>query len=204
MNAATVSIVDDDPLVLASLERLVRRFGYHVSTYSTPRKCLDSYDSSSPGCVLLDLVMPELDGIGLLDALSNKAPAPVVVFLSGQADIRSSVTAMKHGAFDFLVKPVDARELERALQDAVKRDECSRRDRDAELIRLQRLNRLTHREREVLGHLLRGELNKQVAWNLGIAEKTVKIHRGRLMEKMGVHSVVELAGYADLLMRARS
>lgn len=198
---ATVSIVDDDALVLASLARLVRRFGYQVMTYATPRRCLESYDPFVPGCLLLDLVMPGLDGIALFDALCAGRAPPVVVFLSGQADIPSSVAAMKHGAFDFLVKPVDAKELEQALHDAVEHDESARRARDAEQIRLKRLDRLTHRERQVLGHLLRGQLNKQVAWDLGISEKTVKIHRARVMDKMDVHSVVELAGYADFLPR---
>jgi len=200
----TISIVDDDALVLASLAGLVKRFGYRVKAFRTPVACLADYDAATPGCHLLDLAMPELDGISLFVALSEMHPPPTVVFLSGQADIPRSVQAMKLGASDFLTKPVDANTLKVALAAAVERDARNRQECLARDEQHSHLARLTPREREVLVHILSGQLNKQIAWDLGISENTVKIHRSHIMEKMEARSVLDLAGYAASIADARS
>jgi FixJ family two-component response regulator len=193
----TVFLVDDDPGVLKALSRLLQARGYVVQPFTSPQGFLASHDTSIPGCVVLDVSMPELDGLGLQQALTNEGSRRPVIFLTGKANISISVRAMKAGAFDFLTKPVSDEELLAAIARAEKEDTRTRRAL-AELESINaRLAILTPREHEVMTHVIAGRLNKQIAGHLGTVEKTVKVHRGRLMEKLGVRSVADLVRLAE-------
>jgi FixJ family two-component response regulator len=192
---ATVFIVDDDVHVSRALERLLSLAGFVVETYPSARAFLDRDPHAGPACLLLDQQLPDQTGLELQHLLESDhaARALAIVFLTGHGDVAMSVKAMKAGAFDFLTKPVD----EAALIDAVQRalDRSSRslstaREREQFLARV---DRLTRRERQVCALVVRGLLNKEVAWEIGISEKTVKIHRARLVRKLGVSSVAELS-----------
>ncbi len=195
-NEQTVFIVDDDAAILKALSRLLGAAGFHVTTYGSPQSFLDSFDGAARGCVVLDITMPGLNGIQLQQALIAKNCGLPIIFLTGCGDIPTSVRAMKHGAVDFLTKPVDDEALIAAVRQAFEQ-EASRREIHAAVARLkQRVTSLTPREREVLGHVLAGRLNKQTADMLGTTEKTVKVHRARIMEKMNAQSVAELVRLA--------
>lgn len=194
----TVFIVDDEPAVLKSLSRLMRSARLAALTFSSPQEFLDRHDPQVPGCLILDVAMPGLDGLQLQQALIAKGSEIPIIFLTGRGDIPMSVRAMKRGAVDFLTKPVDDEDLLEAIRDAIEKDRVNRpaiAERNA--IR-QRLATLTPREREVLEHVLAGQLNKQIAGDLDIVEKTIKVHRGRVMEKMGVRSVAELVHLCEV------
>lgn len=192
----TVFVVDDDAAVLKSISRLLRSFGLRVVTFSSPREFLEHYDARVPGCLLLDVAMPGLDGLQLQSALTTKGCPLPVIFLTGQGNIPMSVRAMKRGAVDFLTKPVPDEDLLRAVQSAVAADR-QHREANAELNDIQaRLNSLTPREREVLEHVVSGQLNKQIATQLGTVEKTIKVHRARVMEKMKAPSLAALVRLA--------
>jgi FixJ family two-component response regulator len=193
----TVFVVDDDPAVLKGLERLLRSARLNVATFASPQEFLQRHDPRVPGCVLLDVAMPGLNGLELQKALAERGGATPIVFLSGQGDVPTSVRAMKHGALDFLTKPVDDEELLAAVQAALRNDQVARRARVEVDDILQRIATLTPREREVLGHVIAGHLNKQAAAEMGTVEKTIKVHRARMMEKMGVQSVAELVRLAE-------
>jgi FixJ family two-component response regulator len=185
-------IVDDDPAVLKSLSRLLRSAHLAVTTFSTPREFLENHDPNRPGCLVLDVAMPGLNGLELQQGLIANGQERPIVFLTGHGDIPMSVHAMKRGAVDFLTKPVNDDDLLKAIRVAIEKDRLQRRQR-AEVAEIQqRLATLTPREREVLEHVITGHLNKQIAAELGTVEKTIKVHRGRVMEKMKVHSVAEL------------
>ena len=150
-----------------------------------------------PGCVVLDLAMPGLNGLELQTALAASGCQRPIIFVSGHGDVPSSVRAMKAGAVDFLTKPVSEENLLAAIRRAIDRDRLMRQAR-AELQAIgERLNTLTPREREVLQHVVAGQLNKQIAADLGTVEKTVKVHRSRVMEKMGVRSLADLVRMAE-------
>ncbi len=188
----TVFIVDDDPAVLKSLSRLMRSAKLVALTFSSSQEFLDQYDPQMPGCLILDVSMPELGGLQLQQALIKKGSQIPIIFLTGHGDTPLSVRAKKRGAAEFLTKPVNDEDLLKAIRIAIETD-CVNRQARAELNDIrQRLATLTLREREVLEHVIAGQLNKQIADDLGIAEKTIKVHRGRVMEKMGVTSVAEL------------
>jgi len=188
----TVFVVDDDAAVRKSLSRLLRSVPFTVMTVGSPQEFLEQYDPSAPGCLILDVAMPGLNGLELQEALAAKGSPPPIIFLTGHGDIPMSVQAMKQGAFDFLTKPVNDEDLIQAVHSALKRDGIARQSRK-ELDDIQgRLETLTPREREVLTHVVTGQLNKQIAWDLGTVEKTIKVHRARVMEKMKVQSVAEL------------
>jgi len=189
---ACVSIIDDDGLVLRSLDRLLRSLGFAVDTFSSPRDFLDQPAGDTPGCIIMDLAMPGLSGLELQQALSRTGDPRPVVFISGSANVPSSVAAMKAGAIDFLTKPLDHDRLVGAVRTAVEKDRASRDLRVGHEALAERLASLTPREREVLEGVVAGKLNKQIAADLGTAEKTVKVHRARMMEKMHVESVAEL------------
>ena len=184
--------MDDDAAVLKSLASLLRSAGLAVATFSSPREFLDRYDPNAPGCLVLDVAMPGLNGLELQQALVAGGHELAIVFLTGHGDIPMSVKAMKRGAVDFLTKPVNDDDLLTAVRVAIEKDHLQRQAR-AEVAEIQqRLATLTPREREVLQHVISGQLNKQIAADLGTVEKTIKVHRARVMEKMKVRSVAEL------------
>ena len=194
MNAsdATVFVVDDDMAVRRSLARLLRSAGLNVETFPSAREFLDRLPSAPAGCIVLDVRMPGMTGPELFDQMAGKGLSLPVVFLTGHGDVPTSVRAMKKGAVDFLLKPVDDEVLLQAIRQAVARH-VSRQAREQERQSIEgRLRRLSAREREVMEYVVRGDLNKQIAADLGISEKTVKVHRGRVMAKMEAGSVAEL------------
>jgi FixJ family two-component response regulator len=194
MNAGdtTIFVVDDDAAVCRGLARLLHSSGLHVETFSNAREFLARPAFSGTGCVILDVCMPGITGPELHERMSGKGLSLPVIFLTGHGDVPTSVKAMKKGAMDFLLKPVDDEVLLEAVRQAVRRHAAGQaREQERERIDAC-LARLSLREREVMEHVIRGRLNKQIAADLGIAEKTVKVHRGRLMEKMEVGSVAEL------------
>ena len=196
-SGATVFVVDDDASVRRGLTRLLRAMGLDVEAFDSADSFLARAPLDGPGCVLLDVQMPGMDGLELQERMARAGILLPVVFLTGKGDIPMSVHAMKQGAVDFLVKPVDETALARALDQAIRRqaaEAASRRSRDSIT---ERLARLSAREREVLDRVLQGRLNKQIAFELGIAEKTVKAHRGRVMEKMEAATVAELVHMCD-------
>lgn len=188
----TAFLVDDDLGVLKALSRIVRTAGYESLSYSSPRDFLREHDPSIPGCAIVDLTMPDLDGLKLQQCLMESGDGRPVIFLSGRGDIPASVRAMKAGAIDFLVKPVNREQLLSAIAQAEARDTKARQERCERLSIEEKLAKLTPREREVLDHVVRGRLNKQIAADLGTVEKTIKVHRGRMMMKLQVRSVAEL------------
>jgi FixJ family two-component response regulator len=193
----TVFIVDDDPAVLKSLSRLLRAARLAVVTFPSPQDFLARHDPGLPGCLVLDVAMPGLNGLELQQALIAGGHELPIVFLTGHGDIPMSVQAMKRGAVDFLTKPVNDDDLLKAIHAAFEQDRLQRQVR-AEVAEIrQRLASLTPREREVLEHVIAGHLNKQTAADLGTAEKTIKVHRARVMEKMKVQSVAELVHLAE-------
>jgi FixJ family two-component response regulator len=192
----TVYIVDDDTGVLKALARLLRARGYDVRSYTSPQEFLAVHDAAVLGCAVLDVSMPGLDGLELQRALSAEGSHRPVIFITGKGDIPTSVRAMKAGAVDFLTKPVSDKELLEAIARAEKQDNESRKIR-IELASIQaKMSTLTPREREVLTHVVAGQLNKQIAGALGTVEKTIKVHRGRMMEKLGVRTVADLVRMA--------
>jgi len=193
----TVFVVDDDDAVRRSLTRLLRSAGWNAEVFASAGDLLERAPISGPGCVLLDVHMPGMSGIELQDRMAEAGITLPVVFLTGKGDIPMSVQAMKHGAVDFLVKPVEEDVLFQALDQAIRRqaaESATRHHRDSIMARLALLS---GREHEVLEQVLRGRLNKQIAYDLGIVEKTVKAHRGRIMEKMEAHTIAELVHLCD-------
>jgi FixJ family two-component response regulator len=193
----TVFLVDDDAAILKALSRLLTARGYETRTFTSPTAFLAMHDNSVPGCAVLDVSMPGLDGLELQKALSEGGAQRPVIFLTGEGDIPTSVRAMKAGAIDFLTKPVNDTDLLGSIARAVKADAESRLV-STELASISaRFASLTPREHEVMTHVIAGRLNKQIAGDLGTVEKTIKVHRGRLMEKIGVRSVAELVRLAE-------
>lgn len=197
---ARVFLVDDQAAVRKAMARLLASAGYEVEAYESARVFLDSGMADAAGCLVLDLAMPEMDGLALQQALTDSLLP--VIFLTGHGDIASGVQAMKAGAFDFLTKPVDGAMLLAAVHGALDQNRAARVDR-AECDELRvRLASLTPREREVLGLLVEGKLNKQIAAQLGIVEKTIKVHRARVLAKMKVRSSTALVRLVDRAQRA--
>lgn len=198
-----VFLVDDQPAILKALARLLASAGFDVVPYGSAQDFLGSGSAAAPGCLVLDLAMPEMDGMALQQALAAQDSLLPLIFLTGHGDIASGVRAMKHGAFDFLTKPVDGDKLVAAVQAALALN-AQRRAADAERGELRtRYDSLTPREREVMALLVEGLLNKQVAAELGTVEKTVKVHRARVMAKMQVRSLTALVRLADRLRGAQ-
>jgi FixJ family two-component response regulator len=202
MNAivATIHVIDDEAAVRKALTRLLESAGYVVRSYESAGEFLRETPRDEPGCVLLDLALPGgLDGLQAQLAFQHGHDPLPVVFLTGRGSVAASVRAMKAGAIDFLEKPVE----DALLLDAVRRalafdaDQRTRRSRDRLLS--TRFASLTPREREVFRHVVAGRLNKQIAYDIGTCERTVKAHRARVMEKLHVRSVAELVHVADEL-----
>ncbi|PYJ77013.1 MAG: DNA-binding response regulator [Verrucomicrobia bacterium] len=191
-DAPTVFIVDDEAPVRKALSRLLRAAGFVVAAFASPGEFLAQHDLHKPGCLVLDLMMPGINGMELQRALARKGSVLPIIFLTGHGDIPKSVQAMKSGALDFLTKPVNDENLLASIRAAIKRDSVARREQ-AELFEIRaRLASLTPREQEVLDHVVTGKLNKQIADDLGVVEKTIKVHRARVMTKMKIQSVAEL------------
>jgi FixJ family two-component response regulator len=187
-----VFIVDDDPAMLKSLSRLLKEEGWPVETYESAEAFLARRNPQAPGCLLLDVTLPGLDGLELQRRLAEAGQALPIVFLTGHGDIPMSVRAIKAGAADFLTKPVAAEALLASVRAAIASDAATRQGRADLALLEQRLATLTPREREVLVAVTKGRLNKQIAADLGIVEQTVKFHRARIMERMQAKTAAEL------------
>ncbi len=194
-----VHVVDDDDSVRTAVARLLRASGYEVRAHASAGDFLIHRQLDCPGCVILDIRMPGPSGLDLQEAFAKSGDSIPIVFLSGHGDIPTSVRAIKAGAVDFLTKPVEKKALLAAVESALVRDEKNRSDR-AKLTDLgARYKSLTPRESEVFARLAAGKLNKQIAVELGISERTVKAHRSTLMDKFNVQSVAELSRIAEQL-----
>lgn len=202
MNAipVVVYIVDDDPEVRRALSRLLRASGYNTRSFASASEFLVSGEARlSAGCIILDLAMPGLNGLELQQHLAESGCPRPIIFLTGKGDISKSVRAMKAGAVNFLTKPVDVRELLAAVKEALRMDEAERAAWSTRHSVSERWSTLTRRERQVFEHVVAGRLNKQIAAELGTVEKTIKVHRARVMRKMNAASLVELVQLASLL-----
>ena len=193
----TVFIVDDEPQVLRALSRLVTAIGYPSRAFSSAREFLTDHDPLAPGCAVVDVFMPDIDGLRLQAILSAGHIDRPIIFITGRGDITTSVRAMKAGAIDFLTKPVDDEDLIAAIERAREVQAKSQQAR-SEIGSIQaRLITLTPRERQVLPYVVAGSLNKQIAGEFGTSEKTIKVHRARMMRKLGIRTVQDLVRLAD-------
>ena len=197
-----ILVIEDKPPLLATLRRLVQSAGYHVRAFSTLediQMLLD--DTEDPSCAIVDLDLPGGGGLAVQAFLGHTHPGMPVIFISSHADVPSSVKVMKAGALDLLVTPFDEQKLLETIRSAVAEEHDFQEELHELLSIRQRIDTLTRRETEVLECLLRGLLNKQTAAELGTCEKTIKVHRGRIMRKMRVQSIAELV---QLVMRVRT
>jgi len=195
----TVYLLDDEPKMVKALTRLLTAEDFTVHGFTSVETFLDAGRTDEPSCLVLDVAMPELSGLDLQQRLAQDGILLPIVFLTGRGDIPMSVKAIKAGAVDFLTKPVQDDDLLRAVNAALERA-AEQREAITEMASLrQRLANLTPREREVMEHVVAGRLNKQIAAELGIGEHTIKVHRSRVMKKMGVQSVAELVRAAARL-----
>jgi FixJ family two-component response regulator len=199
VNGGTVFLLDDEPGMLKALTRLLATEGITVRAFTSAKAFLESYHPETLSCLVLDVAMPELNGLELQQRLTRAGILLPIVFLTGRGDIPMSVQAIQAGAVDFLTKPVKDADLLRAVRVALQRAAEQRESIAAAALLRQRYSALTPREREVMAHVVAGELNKQVADALGIGEHTVKVHRARVMEKMGVESLADLVRAAERL-----
>ncbi len=197
-DAATVFVVDDDASVRTALARLMRSAALHAETFASAKEFLEREHPDGPGCMVLDLSMPGSTGLDLQQDMAAADIDLPIVFLTGHGNVPASVKALKSGAVDFLEKPVDDDRLLLAIKDAVEQSVRTRRDH-ARLSEIRgRVARLTHRELQVFRLVVQGKRNKQVAAELGMSEKTVKVHRARVMQKMVADSLAELVLQAKL------
>ncbi len=195
----TVYLLDDEPEMVKALARLLRAKRFDVRGFVSVGAFLKAYDPQESACLVLDVAMPELDGLELQRRLGQQEIPLPIIFLTGHGDIPMSVRAIKAGATDFLTKPVDAAALVAAVRVALRTAE-NRRQTFAEIQVLKtRLATLTPREREVMEHVVVGQLNKQIAADLGTGEQNIKLHRAHIMEKMGVESLADLVRAAERL-----
>jgi FixJ family two-component response regulator len=194
--APTVYVIDDDASFLRSIGRWLRGHGYIVACYGSAADFFARRPKQATGCVVVDLQMPSMDGISFQKVLGHSDHPLPVVFLTGHGDIQTSVAAMKGGAEDFLVKTASKEALLDAIERALARDASEREVRLRQRAMSMRFAKLTPREQDVLSHVLKGRMNKQIAFDLGIDERSVKRHRTNMMRKIGVKSVAELAQLA--------
>ena len=192
----TVFVVDDEAPVRRALWRMLRANRFAVATFASSKEFLGQYDPDASGCLVLDIMMPG-NGLELQRVLQKKGCTLPIIFLTGYGDVSKSVQALKGGAIDFLTKPVNDQSLLRAVRAAIGKNRVTRQEQTQVSEICSRLAALTPRERQVLEHIVSGELNKQIAGHLGITQRTVKAHRARLMEKMKVDSVAKLVCLAN-------
>ncbi len=196
---ATVFVVDDDPAIRKSLERLGESVGMAVKTYASATEFLAEYDAAHPGCLVVDLRLPGMSGLELQDRLSQQPLTPPIIFLTGYGDIAAAVTAVQKGALDFMEKPIRSQALLDCINRALARDVENRRVHAERAALAARFAHLTPREREVLERLVAGETAYQTARDLGVSAKTVYIHRSHIMEKLGVGSIADMTRLAMTL-----
>ena len=196
---ATVYVLDDEPEMLKALTRLLRAKRFEVRAFTSASAFLKAYRPEDAACLVLDVAMPELDGLELQRRLTHHGILIPIVFLTGHGDIPMSVRAIKAGATDFLTKPVDADALVRAVRAALALADKRRRETLETQALTAKLATLTPREREVMEHVVSGQLNKQIAADLGTGEQNIKLHRAHIMEKMGVESLADLVRAAERL-----
>jgi FixJ family two-component response regulator len=196
MTVSTVHVVDDDGETLKATARLLATAGFEARTYSSAHDFLNVVTAGTSGCIILDMRLPDRNGLDLqAELIARGVPLPIV-FLTGYGEIPDSVQAIQRGAVDFLIKPIKSEVLLAAVFRALEREAATRASRAHHEALQRRFLRLTPREREVLAHLISGKLNKQVAGDLQIAERTVKLHRANILEKLEVGSMAELARLA--------
>jgi FixJ family two-component response regulator len=194
----TVHVVDDDASFRTAVERRLKKAGYSVATYPSALQLLDHLpDESQRGCILLDVRIPDLSGPELQERLSKLGSTLPIVFLTGYADVRTTVQAIKAGAEDFLTKPVSSEHLLRAVEQAMEHHEASRGVKQKLDTLRELLATLTPRERQVFDRVVQGKINKQIGRELGATERTIKAHRHQVMEKMKVRSLAELVSIAE-------
>jgi FixJ family two-component response regulator len=189
---ALVFVVDDDEAVRSSTKLLLKSVGLPAVTYSSAQEFLDNYDQMQPGCVVLDVRMPAMSGLELQQLLNMRGAIIPVIFITGHGDIPMAVEAMQHGAFDFLQKPFRDQDLLDRVQKALEKDRVNRVQLREKTRIQERRESLTPREREILELMTRGKPNKVMAADLGVSQRTVEIHRARVMEKMGASSLAQL------------
>lgn len=199
--AVTVHLVEDDANVRRAIGRLLEARGFNVANHASAEDFLAAWWPQDLGCAIVDLTLPGIDGLRLQARMEADGAGFPIIFLTGTGDIEKSVAAMKGGAVDFLTKPVDAGRLIEAVTAALERDAARHSERVASLQFAESLSSLTPRESEVLDCIVEGLMNKQIADRLGLSVKTVKIHRGRVMQKLGAHTAAQLAA---LVVKYRS
>lgn len=194
---SVVFVVDDDPYVCRAMSRLLHSVGHCVRTFRSATEFLADYDPDVAGCLLLDFAMPDFDGLEVQAMLNDSGGHMPVIFITGNGNVPLTVAAIRGGAVNFLTKPVAESRLFEAVEEALQIDAAERRNDRVRHALERRLGTLTPRERQVLEQVVRGRLNKQIAAELGTVEKTVKVHRARVMHKMGARSLAELVQLAD-------